>query len=95
MVKLLLCLVCAFVVGICTLQLRQQQLELRHQAARFQQEIEGQQARLWNQQLQITLATSTNTVVNTIEQQDLSLVPEARLPQAAGDWLAKGKKTQQ
>jgi len=92
MLKLLLCLICAFAIAVATLQLRQQQLELRHQAARLQEQIESQQARLWHQQLQISLHTATPTVARTISQQGLDLAPETKLPETIGNWVNRRAK---
>lgn len=74
-------------MAVATLQLRQQELELRHQAAEFQQKIQHHQAKLWQQQLEIAVYTAPNAVTRTMQQHDLKLVPEAALPLAAGDWV--------
>jgi hypothetical protein len=89
MVKLLLCLFCAFAIGVAMLELRQQELELKHRAAKFQEEIEGQQAKLWGQQLQIAIYTAPNAIAKTIGQHALELVPESN----AGVEEATGEKT--
>ena len=86
MVKLLFCLMCALAIATATLQMRQQQLELKHQAAAQQAKIERLQAKLWNQQLQIASSTAPNMIVKTVGE-DLDLVPYADLPADAADWL--------
>jgi hypothetical protein len=91
MVKMLLCLVCGLVVGAAALQMRQQQLELRHKATTLQERIERQQARLWSQQLQIAMQTAPNALGATVDPKDLGLVPEARLPAKAANWLAEAR----
>src|SRR3954462_11583245 len=88
MIKLILCLGCGMLMAVVMLQLRQQELELRHQAAALQQKIQNHQARLWQQQLEISVYTAPNAVTRIIQQQDLKLVPEAALPIQAGDWAA-------
>jgi len=87
MIKLLLCLACGMVMAMVMLQLRQQELELRHQAAELQIKIQNHQAKLWQQQLEIAVYTAPNAVTKIVQEQDLKLVPEARLPIAAGDWV--------
>ena len=51
MIKLLICLACGMVMAVVMLQLRQQELELRHQAADLQLKVQNHQAKLWQQQL--------------------------------------------
>jgi cell division protein FtsL len=87
MMKLLICLACGMLMAVVMLQLRQQELELRHQAADLQQKIQNHQARLWQQQLEIAVYTAPNAVTRIVQQQDLKLVPEAALPLQAGDWV--------
>lgn len=91
MIKLLICLFCSFGLGVAMLQLRQQQTELRHQTAKLQKEIESQQAKLWSQQLQMALATAPEAVARSVEGAELSLAPEARLPEQAGNWMVPKK----
>jgi hypothetical protein len=74
-------------MGIAMLELRRQERTLKHEAATLQEEIAGQQGKLWNQQLQISLYTAPNAIARTVGQHELKLVPEARLPEAAGDWM--------
>jgi len=74
-------------MAVVMLQLRQQELELRHQAADLQQKIQNHQARLWQQQLEIAVYTAPNAVTKIVQEQDLKLVPEAALPLQAGDWV--------
>lgn len=93
MAKLLLCLACACAIGIAMLELRRQERTLKHQAAKLQEEIGSQQGKLWNQQLQISLQTAPNAIAHTVGQHDLKLAPEARLPEAAGDWITMRQDT--
>lgn len=84
MLKLLLCLVCAFGIAVAAMQLRQQELELKHRAAKLQADIEGQQAKLWSQQLQIATYTAPPAMPKTLAQHDLELVPEMKLAAQPG-----------
>ncbi len=68
MIKLLLALLSVFAIGVATLQMRQQQLELRHQAASLQGKIQGRQSKLWTQQLQIAIYTAPNALAKTLGQ---------------------------
>jgi cell division protein FtsL len=81
-------------MAVATLQLRQQELELRHQAAEFQQKIQHHQAKLWQQQLEIAVYTAPNAVTKTVLEQNLKLVPEAALPIGAGDWVGTTQQNQ-
>jgi cell division protein FtsL len=92
MIKLIICLVCGMLMAVAVLQLRQQELELRHRAAGLQQKIQAHQAKLWQQQLEISVYTAPNAVTRTVEMHDLKLVPEAQLPLPAGDWLGVTKQ---
>ncbi len=79
MIKLLLCLGCSLLLGIVVLQLRQQRLDLNYQVNQLHNKIEGQQAMLWSQQLQIATVTAPNAIQNTVESQDLKMVPQTPL----------------
>lgn len=95
MLKMLLCILCAFLIGICLLQLRQQELELRHQTADLQMRIQARQVRLWNQQLEIAVYTAPDAMRKSIEDQGLKLAPAAKLPEEAGDWVGMNRKPAQ
>ncbi len=62
------------------LQLRQQRLELGYQSNELHQQIKGQQARLWNQQLQIATYTAPNAITQTVSNHDLKMGPQTPLP---------------
>ncbi len=94
MIKLLICLACGMVMAVVMLQLRQQELELRHQAADLQIKIQNHQAKLWQQQLEIAVYTAPNAVTKIVQEQDLKLVPEAPLPLPAGDWVGTTQQNQ-
>ena len=87
MLKLLICLFCSFALGLAMLQLRQQQIELRHRTTQLQGQIEAQQAKLWSQQLQIAIATAPEAVAGSIKEANLALTNEANLPEGAGNWI--------
>src|SRR3989440_8647407 len=91
MVKLLICIFCGLLLAVVMLQLRQQHLELSHQCNQVHTQIESQQAKLWNQQLQIAVYTAPNAIQKTVGQQQLKLVPRSPLPAGKSNWIdAKG-----
>jgi len=57
MIKILLCLASAALIGACTLQIRQQRLQMNYQTAELHEQIKSHQGRLWNQQLRIATFT--------------------------------------
>ena len=61
MLKLLLCLLAALVVGLGLLQLRQQRLELGYEANRLHRDLQVAQLKLWRQQVQIAADTAPTT----------------------------------
>jgi cell division protein FtsL len=83
MVKMLICLVAALGLGVMTLQLRQQRLELNYKISQLHRQIESGQAKLWNQQLQIAVYTAPNAIQHTVSNHDLRLVPRSPLPRGA------------
>ena len=87
MLKLLLCLTTGMLIAVCLLQLRQQRLELNHQANQLHNEIESRQARLWNQQLQIAVYTAPNAIAKTVGDHDLKLAPQAPIGTGTANWL--------
>jgi cell division protein FtsL len=86
MVKMLLCLLSAFGLAVMVLQLRQQRLELNYKVGRLHQQIEDQQAKLWNQQVQIAVYTAPNAIQHTVSTHELNLVPRAPIKDAAS-WI--------
>ena len=75
MIKLLLCLTTCLCLAVLVLQLRQQRLELGYQSNQLHNKIEDQQARLWNQQLQIAVYTAPNAISQTVDEHSLKMVP--------------------
>jgi cell division protein FtsL len=93
MLKLLLCLCFAVVIAVVMLHLRQQRLELDHQANLLHNKIEAQQAKLWNQQLQIAVYTAPNAISKTVGDHSLKLVPRAPLKASQTSWIdARGEQ---
>lgn len=88
MLKLVICLFSAMSVGVFTLQLRQQELELKHQATALQSRIEAQQAKLWSQQLQVAVLTSPTAIRQTIDTQ-LELKPAFEAPIHTASWMGR------
>ena len=86
MLKLLLCMAFTVVIAIAMLHLRQQRLELNHQANLLHNRIEAQQARLWSQQLQIAVYTAPNAISKTVGNQRLTLVPQSPQHVGPSDW---------
>jgi hypothetical protein len=86
MLKLLICIVSGFAVGLVCLLMRQQQLEMNHRYVTLHRQIEAQQARLWSQQLQISMYTTPQAVVKSTR--DLPLTPEGDLAPQAGHWTS-------
>lgn len=80
MIKLLLCLGSGALLAMALLQLRDQRLSLDHQQTELHQEIKAQEARLWNQQLQIAVYTAPNAIAQTVNTDHLKMVPEAAVP---------------
>ncbi|MGE5607836.1 MAG: hypothetical protein ACM359_01150 [Bacillota bacterium] len=94
MLKLLLCLACTFGIAITAMQLRQQELELKYRAAKLQADIEGQQAKLWSQQLQIAIYTAPASMPKTLAQHDLELVPEMKAITEPGHLASTGSEAE-
>src|SRR3954463_11860722 len=94
MVKMLVCLICAMGLAVMTLQLRQQRLELNYKVSQLHRQIEAQQAKLWNQQLQIAVYTAPNAISKTVGDHSLKLVPRAPLTAKQTSWIdARGEQS--
>lgn len=83
MLKLLLTLILATLIGVVLLQLRQQRLVINYQNSKLHRDIESAQAKLWNQQLQIAAYTAPNAVFNTVNTEGLKMVPRQPAPRTA------------
>ena len=82
MLKLLICMFTGLLLAVALLQLRQQRLELNFQANRLHTQIARQQAKLWDQQLQVAVYTAPNAISRTVGEQKLEMVPQSPLPAA-------------
>ncbi len=92
MIKLLLCLSTSLSLAVLVLQLRQQRLELGYQANQLHNKIEDQQARLWNQQLQIAMYTAPNAISRTVGEHAIHMVPQSPLPaNQTVNWIDAGR----
>ena len=87
MIKLLICTFSAAALAACVLQLRQQRLQTNYQTAELHAQIRDQQAKLWNQQLQIATFTAPNAIDKTVDTHDIKMVPQAPLPRRKAQWL--------
>ncbi|MCC7349273.1 MAG: hypothetical protein IT446_01770 [Phycisphaerales bacterium] len=87
MLKLIICLVCGMGVAVVVLQLRQQRLEMNYQNNRLYGQIELQQAKLWNQQLQIAVYVAPNAIARTVGSHELNMVPQSPLPSQQANWI--------
>jgi hypothetical protein len=86
MVKLLLILVCSLILGAALLELRQQRLELNYETNKLHNEIRANQAKLWNQQIQIAIYTAPNAISKTVGDQQLNMVPQTPQLPGSGKW---------
>jgi len=87
MLKLLLCLIAGMFIAVLLLQLRQQRLELSHEANLLHNQIEGQQAHLWNQQMQIAVYTAPNAISKTVSMENLKLSPVSPVGTGSSNWI--------
>jgi cell division protein FtsL len=87
MLKLLLCLATGLLIAVCLLQMRQQRLELNHQTNQLHNAIAAQQARLWNQQLQIAVYTAPNAIEKTVGNRNLHLAPQNPVGLGPSNWI--------
>src|SRR5882762_7993003 len=87
MLKLLLAIFTSVLLAVLILHLRQQRLELNHQANLLHNQIEAQQARLWNQQLQIAVYTAPNAISKTVGDHSLKLVPQSPARASVVNWI--------
>ena len=80
MLKILLTLFVATLIGVALLHLRQQRLEINYQNNQLHRQIEAAQAKLWNQQLQIATYTAPNAIYQTVNTENLKMVPRNSPP---------------
>lgn len=87
MIKLLISVFAAATLALLILQLRQQRLELGYQSAQLHDQIRSQQARLWNQQMQIAVYTAPNAIAQTVKGHHLEMVPQTPLAGRGANWV--------
>ena len=87
MLKLVICLITSALIAICVLQLRQQNLQIGHQCNALHRKIQGRQAKLWSQQLDIAIYTAPNAISQTVANHDLNLVPQTPPPPGKRHWI--------
>ena len=87
MLKLVICLFCAVALAVLMLHLRQQRLELNHQANRLHKQIENKQAKLWSQQLDIAVYTAPNAISQTVGNHEMYLVPQTPMQVGTSNWI--------
>ena len=76
MIKVIIGLLAALVLGLTILELRQQNLDLSHDCDQLHNQIEASQAKLWDQQLRIATLTGPVALEKTISSENLKLVPQ-------------------
>jgi hypothetical protein len=75
MLKLLTCLLFAFVLAGLLLHLRHERTEINYQINQAHRELQNLQIELWNQQLQVAIDTAPNAIEKTVGVHKLDLVP--------------------
>jgi hypothetical protein len=73
MLKLLLCLLCGSATAVALLELREQRLNLAFETNKLHNQIEASQGQLWNQQLEIAVATAPDALAAAAKGKDLKL----------------------
>jgi len=95
MIKLIVCILSLFALGMLTLQLRQERLDLNHQCIDLHNQIEGQQAKLWNQQLDVALWTAPNTIAKTVSNHGLKMIPQTPQMPGTASWIQSEKGSEE
>ena len=86
MLKLLLCLTAATAIAVCLVQLRQQRLDLAHDASQLHGTLEARQAKLWDQQVRLAAATAPPAIGRSADSHHLTLIPVKPTAAPATDW---------
>ena len=86
MLKLLSCLLAAFLLAGVLLHLRHQRMEINYKVNQAHRQLQDLQVKLWNQQLQVAIYTAPNAIEKTVGAHDLKLVPasSAATPNRSG-----------
>jgi len=75
MLKLLSCILAAFLLAGVLLHLRHQRIEINYKINQAHRQLQDLQVKLWNQQLQVAIYTAPNAIEKTVGSHDLKLVP--------------------
>ncbi|MGN6505307.1 MAG: hypothetical protein ACTHM6_07065 [Tepidisphaeraceae bacterium] len=85
MIKLLSCILCAFVATGVLLHLRHQRMEINYQINQAHRRLQDLQIQLWNQQLQVAIYTAPNAIERTVGTHKMALVPATSTPPVPAD----------
>ena len=75
MLKLLSCILAAFLIAGVLLHLRHQRMEINYRINQDHRKLQELQVKLWNQQLQVAIYTAPKAIQQTAGAHDLKLVP--------------------
>ena len=82
MLKLLICLVAAFLIAGVLLHLRHERMEINYRINQSHRRLQALQVELWNQQLQMAIATSPAAVEKAVNAHKLNMVAATPITQA-------------
>jgi cell division protein FtsL len=82
MLKLLSCILAAFLIAGVLLHLRHQRMEINYKINQAHRQLQDLQVKLWNQQLQVAIYTAPKAIQQTAGAHDLKLVPATNAPAA-------------
>ena len=80
MLKLLSCILCAFLATGVLLHLRHQRMEINYRINQAHRRLQDLQVQLWNQQLQVAIYTAPNAIEHTVGTHKMALVPATSTP---------------
>jgi len=80
MLKLLACILCAFLIAGSLLHMRQQRNQIYYQVNQSHRRLQNLQIELWNQQLQVAIYTAPNAIESTVGAHKLKLIPASPEP---------------
>ena len=75
MLKLLLCLTSAFLIAGVLLHLRHERMEINYRINQAHRRLQDLQVELWNQQLQMAIATAPAAVEKAVGRYRMNLIP--------------------
>ncbi|MGC4031988.1 MAG: hypothetical protein QM754_09690 [Tepidisphaeraceae bacterium] len=85
MLKLLICLVAAFLIAGVLLHLRHERMEINYRINQAHRRLQALQVELWNQQLQMAISTSPAAVQKAVGEHKLKLVPASPMAKVNTD----------